>query len=449
MSFSWLPVVRMVGLRGAPRRPVSKCSSLILFQRHPQTTPQKSACWIQHRNISRTIGLKTSSKVPKNVPPPTHQRNDASWWRRMFDRETNMYMTRPLFEDTSVSVSVVVAGHTAFILMLLAYVRRDILELRMLAISSISFTMIYQYFRPRPLYLPLAWNSIFLSLNITMATLLYKEYYDAHYRMSPQLQGIFQNGSFGVRGFDKVEFNRLFSESSKDKPTIYPQGHILKAGGAKSDKKLYLITEGSAQVTSTNGVVLSQLEEFDFIGEMEFIQYLSQHSENADSASISSSTSADSTRSSNVDSMIDQTEDGVMTATDEEEILILGSSDLQVDNVEKQMLETKSSSSEIKRKEIIVTNEEPVLPLSLANIVVNSESGATVYEWDFDTLCKYFQGTTQERNLANALLAYISHELQEKLAEAWHRLDQQENQHVDLSAHEKQVLLDFLGDALG
>jgi len=366
----------------------------------------------------------------------------------MFDRETNTNKTRPLFEDTSVSVSVV-AGHTAFILMLLAYVRRDILELRMLAISSISFTMIYQYFRPRPLFIPLAWNSIFLSLNITMATFLYKEYYDAHYRMSPQLQDIFQNGSFGVRGFDKVEFNRLFSESSKDKPTIYPQGHILKAGGAKSDKKLYLITEGSAQVTSTNDVVLSQLEEYDFIGEMEFIQYLSRQSENANSASVSSLTSADSTsRNSNVDSMIDQTEDGVMTATDEEEILILGSSDLQVDNGDKQVLETKSSSSEMKRKEIIV-KEEPVLPLSLANIVVSSESGATVYEWDFDTLCKYFQGTTQERNIANALLAYISHELQEKLVEAWHRLDQQENQHVDLSTHEKQVLLDFLGDALG
>jgi hypothetical protein len=190
------------------------------------------------------------------------------------------------------------------------------------------------------------------------------------------------------------------------------------------------------------------LENYDFIGEMEFIQYLSQHSENADSAIVSSLTSADSTRNNNLDSMIDQPEDEVMNTTDKEEILILGSSDVQVDNGERKMLETKSSSLEMKRKEIMV-KEEPALPLSLANIVVNSESGATVYEWDFDTLCKYFQGTTQERNIANALLAYISHELQEKLTEAWHRLDQQENQHVDLSAHEKQVLLDFLGDALG
>ena len=56
--------------------------------------------------------------------------------------------------------------HIANVLYLFSYSMRDILWLRILTVAAACFLLPYFYYRPDPLYPPIFWNLVFMSLNV-------------------------------------------------------------------------------------------------------------------------------------------------------------------------------------------------------------------------------------------------------------------------------------------
>jgi hypothetical protein len=143
-------------------------------------------------------------------------------------RHDSIFMNKQKTYLNNLSLSQV-AGHTSFIMSISAFAATDILDLRCLAISATSLSMVFQYYRPIPLKIPLQWNTLVLGINFIMASLLYIERKNAD-NMDPYMEQLYRQGNFGKRCFSRVEFCKLFSKSK------YNQN--LKEGGRR-DKEFY------------------------------------------------------------------------------------------------------------------------------------------------------------------------------------------------------------------
>ena len=76
------------------------------------------------------------------------------------------------------------AGHSSFLLLALSYLEKDFLQLRIFAASGMSLSIIFQYYREKPLWIPIRWNFLFILINSSMIALLLKETADANSNMS-------------------------------------------------------------------------------------------------------------------------------------------------------------------------------------------------------------------------------------------------------------------------
>mmetsp|Transcript_20193 Transcript_20193/g.26771 ORF Transcript_20193/g.26771 Transcript_20193/m.26771 type:complete len:97 (+) Transcript_20193:2-292(+) len=82
--------------------------------------------------------------------------------------------------------------------------------------GGISLSMLFQYYRPQPLSIPLRWNSLFLAVNVIMVTQLYLERKEAEEFMGEELEDLFTVGLFEKRGFGRLEFWRLFRMARRE-----------------------------------------------------------------------------------------------------------------------------------------------------------------------------------------------------------------------------------------
>jgi len=146
----------------------------------------------------------------------------------LFD-PSNPAMARPLVGGISAAAA---AGHAAFFCTGAAFLATDILHLRTISMGSISLAMVFQYYRPQPLRMPLRWNAIFLLINCGMAGALYAERQEAE-DMTEEMVEIFEEGLFRDRGFSKVDFYRLFGLAKKE---VIKKGDFLKRSGSVSNK---------------------------------------------------------------------------------------------------------------------------------------------------------------------------------------------------------------------
>ena len=162
-----------------------------------------------------------------------------------------------------------VAGHTSFVFAIAAFSVKDMLDLRCLAISSTSIAMIFQYYRPTPLVIPLKWNVFVLGINAFMATSLYLERRDAD-QMSDDMKELYVSGEFERRGFSNVEFNKLFSLAKRRE--LKP-GEVLMYEG-KQNTKIYFLVGGKVDIKSGKRR-LANIDDSKFIGEMSFLDVLS------------------------------------------------------------------------------------------------------------------------------------------------------------------------------
>lgn len=191
-------------------------------------------------------------------------------------------MARPLVGGISAAAA---AGHAAFFCTGAAFLATDIMYLRTISMGSISLAMVFQYYRPQPLRMPLRWNAIFLLINCGMAGALYSERQEAE-DMTEEMVEIFEGGLFRDRGFSKVDFYRLFGLAQKE---VIKKGDYLKRTGSVSNKLFYIVS-GSASIKREE-VFLSSVSEHDFAGEIDLIRYLTESkkipdAENADEVSF-------------------------------------------------------------------------------------------------------------------------------------------------------------------
>lgn len=182
-------------------------------------------------------------------------------------RHDNALMNSPRKTIGGLSLSQV-AGHTSFVFAIAAFSVKDILDLRCLAISSTSLAMIFQYYRPTPLVIPLKWNVFVLGINAFMATSLYLERRDAE-NMSLDMKELYVSGDFKRRGFSNVEFNKLFSLATRRE--LKP-GKVLMYEG-KQNTTIYYLVGGKVDIMSGKRR-LANIED-SFIGEMSFLDVLS------------------------------------------------------------------------------------------------------------------------------------------------------------------------------
>lgn len=302
--------------------------------------------------------------------------------------DNNFFLfTTPLYKDYSFAM---MCGHISALLVAISYLAQDILQLRTFASGAIICGSIFQYYRPNPLTIPLRWNVVFLMTNISLASLLYMERKKSE-EMSQDLEKIYSHGKFCERDFGRVNFLRLFDNDAFRAVVMkvhLPQGYKLTEFG-KQNRRLYFITDleqddadsdvGGVRV-ERNGIVLVDKIQNKFIGEMSFLSYLRHYSE--------------------------------MNKEKQE----------QEEAIESSSTVSDSPSSPQQQTQPLI-----FLPSS-ADVIVNNPKGIVVYVWQFDPLRRMLK---EDREVSNALLAYLCHDLQQKLC---HATDSQLNV-ISLSRH--------------
>uniref|UniRef100_A0A7S4RGH5 Cyclic nucleotide-binding domain-containing protein n=1 Tax=Ditylum brightwellii TaxID=49249 RepID=A0A7S4RGH5_9STRA len=320
------------------------------------------------RNASSSTSKQTTTNVVRNgtknklsnsIPKKKDNKNDKTSLMNSILDPTNPLMTKPITTDKSLSIAVL-SGHTAFILTGLAYATSDVLHLRLLAMGGISLSMLFQYYRPQPLSIPLRWNSLFLAVNVIMVTQLYLERKEAEEFMGEELEDLFTVGLFEKRGFGRLEFWRLFRMARREE---LESGFYIKRVGEEVNK-LYIITKGSATI-ERNGLKLQSISTYDTCGELELISHIDDDD--------------DTTTIASVNVVVDET------------------MHTQADNADD---DSDSSDDDV----------------VIGDVSSSSSSGAIAYVWDFEELTTFL---AKQPSVKNALLAYVSHELKEKLTDSW------------------------------
>ena len=125
------------------------------------------------------------------------------------------------------------AGNLSFVGVCVAYLNTDILMLRVLSLGSIALSILFQYYRAIPLWIPIRWNVLLLGINTVMSFNLIYERNRAN-NMGKDLEKIYEDGLFHARGFSKVEFLRLFEKAQL---VVLKPGERLAEDG-KENRKL-------------------------------------------------------------------------------------------------------------------------------------------------------------------------------------------------------------------
>eukprot|EP01039_Chlorochromonas_danica_P010348 gene10346-11456_t len=67
------------------------------------------------------------------------------------------------------------AGHGSFLFLAFSYMENDFYHLRLYAMSGITLSILFQYYREVPLWIPIRWNSLFLIINAVMIAFLLRD----------------------------------------------------------------------------------------------------------------------------------------------------------------------------------------------------------------------------------------------------------------------------------
>lgn len=159
-----------------------------------------------------------------------------------------------------------VAGHAAFASMAVSYIETDIMLLRMFAVSGLSLSIVFQYYREVPLWIPIRWNSLFFIINIAMIGLLLKKERDAQFLPDEQKE-LFMN-CFQTVGMIPTEFLQLMQIAERRE---YKKGDFIAKQG-ETRTTLLLVKKGKGAVIR-DGKTVGKVKENMFIGEMSFLAF--------------------------------------------------------------------------------------------------------------------------------------------------------------------------------
>ena len=130
------------------------------------------------------------------------------------------------------------AGHGSFLLLALSYLEKDFLHLRLFAASGMSLSIIFQYYREKPLWIPIRWNILFLLINTSMVAALLMERAEADH-MSPD-EKVLYTTFFERRGKKMNPTQTLPSEYFNLKAEVYCCVHLSTCCLLKALRNLYL-----------------------------------------------------------------------------------------------------------------------------------------------------------------------------------------------------------------
>ena len=100
-----------------------------------------------------------------------------------------------------------ISGNLSYAVVVGAFAMTDILALRVASIGATLLALVFQYYRKAPLWISIRWSFFLLLINSYMATELYLERKRAN-EMSEDVEALYKDGLFEIRGFSKVEFLR-------------------------------------------------------------------------------------------------------------------------------------------------------------------------------------------------------------------------------------------------
>jgi CRP-like cAMP-binding protein len=160
------------------------------------------------------------------------------------------------------------AGHGSFLMLALGYMESDVLLLRAYAAGGVVLSILFQYYRPQPLWIPISWNTLFLIINGAMITALLAERAEVSH-MDPNETRLYE-AVFAKLGLDPVEFLRLIRLAER---RIVKSGTAIAMAG-KPQQDMYLIVDGGADVLHKEGRRVGSVTSHQFVGSMAFQRFL-------------------------------------------------------------------------------------------------------------------------------------------------------------------------------
>lgn len=158
-------------------------------------------------------------------------------------------------------------GHASFGFLALAYVSQDALMLRGFAVGGVSCAVIFQYYREKPLWLPIRWNALFLAINLGMIAVLLSDEADA-LNIPPDQKMVYE-AVFRGRGMTPTDFVRLMRVSERQ---VVQPGSVLVSSD-KESSHLYLLQGGRMTVRDKKGKIVDELLQGQFAGALSFLAF--------------------------------------------------------------------------------------------------------------------------------------------------------------------------------
>lgn len=151
--------------------------------------------------------------------------------------------------------------HVANVLILLSFLFKDVLGLRLLSISASCCFILYFYFRPQPMLAPIGWNLLFMAVNGYQIGLLLAERRPVFLNAQEELVHRLVFHHLSPRDF--LRLIRIARWHAAEEREI-----IVKHG--ETVKDMILIASGCMCVEA-HGKSLASLEQGQFVGEMSFL----------------------------------------------------------------------------------------------------------------------------------------------------------------------------------
>jgi len=151
--------------------------------------------------------------------------------------------------------------HFANLMYLTSYLVRDILWLRIFTILAGSSLLPYYYLQPSPLWEPIAWNLVFISINAVQSVILVLERRPVHLQGDELALYRLAFDRLSPRNFKKLLRLGEWAEASP--------GQSIVAADSELDR-IIVIFDGDVAVRRKDENV-AQLSPGNFIGEMSFL----------------------------------------------------------------------------------------------------------------------------------------------------------------------------------
>lgn len=274
----------------------------------------------------------------------------------------------------------------------LSFTRTDILELRLLSITGSLSSVIYFSTRPPPLVVgPIIWSSVFAATNAYMVYHIYEERKGKPRQLTSHEEDVYEE-HFLPHAVTPRQYEKLLSIA---KTRELKRGDVLIQKG-QSINKVYLVISGATQAVTTlsrrvtaassckgNKERYAGGDAGAWVGELAFLDYLSERDQKAGSVLDSSSSPArqQDIKGNSAGAVLPLATAAASGKTDEEEVVVV---------------EDAAVLESSKKHDLRPHRNTAVTKNSILTYIAIQDS--TVYEWDFDELADLMKTSADLRS---------------------------------------------------